>query len=198
MRVRPGCRVGEVHLLDWSPQLLLLSHLLHNSSLDIYFCFVQTQIHDFWTATFTETLLKNTSMELFTLLSSPLLCSIPPSPSLPWEPEEELSLRQNWYCLVLRGIVRMVLRTWRGASETKLVLPGSAWYCAHGIENLKWGIWGKLGSEHLLKLGEATKCHPCLFCRPIESWSDLEIIISSLVPVSLYNWNCGSPGWGGL
>ena len=145
MRVRPGCRVGEVHLLDWSPQLLLLSHLLHNSSLDIYFCFVQTRVkfmiferllslkHCWKTLPWSFSLfcphlffaqsllllpcLENLKRRVWDQIGIAWYCAV--LRAWYWEPEEG-RLRQNWYCAVLRGIARMVLRTWSGASEASL------------------------------------------------------------------------------
>ena len=118
MRVRPGCRVGEVHLLDWSqlnfycfptycttPLSISISALFklgsNSWSLNGYFHWniVEKHFHG--------------AFHSFVLTSSLL------NPSFSF-----LALRTlrgaSETKLVLRGIARMVLGTWSGASEASL------------------------------------------------------------------------------
>ena len=174
MRVRPGCRVGEVHLLDWSPQLLLLSHLLHNSSLDIYFCFVQTRV----------------KFMIFERLLSLKHCW----KTLPWS----FSLFCPHLFFAQSLLLLPCLENLKRSVWDKI---GIAWYCAV----LRAGYWepevGHLRQAWLGTFAQTWRSHevpslPLLQANRILIWFRDEKIISSLVPVSLYNWNCGSPGWG--
>ena len=168
MRVRPGCRVGEVHLLDWSPQLLLLSHLLHNSSLDIYFCFVQTRVKFmiferlFSLKHCWKTLPWSFSLFCPHLFFAQSLLLLPCLENLKRGVWDKIGIAR--YCVVLRGIARMVLGTWSGASEASLARN----ICSN-LEKPRSAIFLPSSSDR---------------------W------ICPLVPFSFDNCDCGSPGWG--
>ena len=105
MRVRPGCRVGEVHLLDWS-------------QLNFY-CF----------PTYCTTPLSISISALFKLGSNSWFFN----GYFHWNIVEK-HFHGAFHSFVLTSSLLnpsfsfLALRTWRGASETKLVLRGIARY----------------------------------------------------------------------
>ena len=125
MRVRPGCRVGEVHLLDWSQLNFYCFPTYCTTPLSISISALFKLGSKSWSFNgyFHWNIVEKTLPWSFSLFCPHLFFA----QSLLLLPCLEYLKRHVWdkigiarYCVVLRGIARMVLGTWSGASEASL------------------------------------------------------------------------------